>query len=134
MDDAQQPPHQTGQHIFLHTDNSQHFPYQVNNAQRTFVQQPHFQMGVYPPNIQPPQEHHVPEIIPGFAPRNNNFVQGTDVENLGTFLLKKDLVPQRMTKFDDDPTSFMVWKGTFKSVVADIKANDIEQLDLLLRW
>ena len=80
VDDAQQPPHQTGQHFLHHTDNSQHFPYQQDNVQHTFVHQPHFQMGVYPPYIQPPQGHHVPEMIPGFAPRNNNFVQGTDVE------------------------------------------------------
>ena len=37
VDDAQQPPHQTGQHFLHHTDNSQHFPYQQDNVQRTFV-------------------------------------------------------------------------------------------------
>ena len=51
-------------------------------------------------------------------------------------LVKERPRTSKMTKmkFDDDPTSYMVWKGTFKSVVADIKTDDFEQLDLLLRW
>ena len=47
VDDAQQPSHQTGQPFLHHTDNSQHFPYQQDNVQRTSVHQPHFQMYVY---------------------------------------------------------------------------------------
>lgn len=89
VDDAQQTLQRTGQHFLHHTDDSQHFPYQVDNVQHTFVHQPHFQMGVYPPYIQPPEGHHVPEIIPGFAPRNNNFVKGTDVSDLSTFFVKE---------------------------------------------
>ncbi|XP_065925824.1 uncharacterized protein [Magallana gigas] len=55
-------------------------------------------------------------------------------DTINCYLLKKDLVSQRLRRYDDDPSSYNVWKGTFKTIVSEATLSDLEEIDLLLRW
>lgn len=55
-------------------------------------------------------------------------------DTINCYLLKKDLVSQRLRRYDDDPSSYNVWKGTFKAIVSEDTLSDLEEIDLLLRW
>ncbi|KAK3108867.1 hypothetical protein FSP39_017555 [Pinctada imbricata] len=99
--------------------------YQPQHVQGSFGFQPQ------PIQVQPMHYAHSNGMLPQYT---TGIIPNYDAFNVSTFLLKKDLVPQRMSKFDDDPSSYMVWKGTFRNVVAEVGANSFEQLDLLLRW
>ncbi|XP_021370178.1 uncharacterized protein LOC110461162 [Mizuhopecten yessoensis] len=57
-----------------------------------------------------------------------------DTEALTSFLLKKELLLQRLYKFDDEPPSFVVWKASFNSVTQELKVNSFVQLDLLVKY
>ncbi|KAK3084088.1 hypothetical protein FSP39_007909 [Pinctada imbricata] len=55
-------------------------------------------------------------------------------QDLTNFLLRKDLILQRMQNFNDDPSTYFVWKGTFKNVIEDARVTAHEEIQLLLRW
>lgn len=48
------------------------------------------------------------------------------------FLLKKDLIVSRITKYDDNPSLFLTWKLTFKNIMQEISATPSEELDVLV--
>lgn len=95
--------------------------------------QPKSHIGACSTYVQRPYLHPISGMTSKFGP-NYNFVPATDVSLLISLLLKKNLRYQRLIKFDDDPSNYLVWKGTFKNVISDMKVIDFEQLDLLLRW
>ena len=47
------------------------------------------------------------------------------------FLLKKDLMFSRFNFFTDKAEFYPSWKGSFKNIIHDIKAEPIEEIDLL---
>jgi hypothetical protein len=61
---------------------------------------------------------------------------GTNVDAgyLTNFLLRKDLMLQRLTSFDDKPETYAVWKASFQSVVSELGVTPSEEFDLLLKW
>ena len=77
------------------------------------------------------EEHNPTHLNPGakeFVP------QVTVASELSSFLLKKDLLFSRLTKFDDRPENYPVWKATFQSVVRELDIGVREELDLLVKW
>lgn len=65
-----------------------------------------------------------------FAP-----VQTSDMfRDFGHFLVKKDVMLQRFSKFNDDPTQYVIWKNTFKNIVGDLQCTPSEEVDLLIKW
>lgn len=55
-------------------------------------------------------------------------------DTINCYLLTKYLVSQRLRRYDDDPSSYNVWKGTFKTIVSEATLSVLEEIDLLLRW
>ena len=52
------------------------------------------------------------------------------VNDFSKFLLKKDLLLTRLTKFSERPENYMVWKNSFKCIMSDLCVSPFEQLDL----
>jgi len=52
---------------------------------------------------------------------------------LSKFMLKKDLIKERLSKFSDSPGSYLVWKTTFKTVMQELNVTPAEEIDLLMR-
>ncbi|XP_060565904.1 uncharacterized protein LOC132724935 [Ruditapes philippinarum] len=66
-----------------------------------------------------------------FTPRN---VDTNVTFELSRFLLRKDLMFSRLTKYDDKPENYAVWKATFQSVVQELGVSYREEFDLLVKW
>lgn len=49
-------------------------------------------------------------------------------------IFRKDMLLSRLSKFDDDPAHYAVWKATFKSVIEELGVISREEVDLLLKW
>ncbi len=62
---------------------------------------------------------------------NSSPFQSTDI---AYFLLKKDLTLSRLSKFNDQPESYPIWKANFHSVVSEVKVSAVEEFDLLIKW
>ena len=52
----------------------------------------------------------------------------------GQFLLKKEILLSRFTKFNDKPESYLIWKHTFENIVHDLQVTPLAELDLILKW
>ncbi|XP_056014066.1 uncharacterized protein LOC125674154 [Ostrea edulis] len=50
------------------------------------------------------------------------------------FLVKKDLLLSRLTKYDDNPMLYNAWKLNFKGIMRELATTSTEELDLLVRW
>ena len=78
-------------------------------------------------DTQTPQFPSVPStVLPITTSGTGNF--------MNSYMMKKDLISQRLRKYDDDPSSYNLWKGTFKSIVSEATLSPLEEIDLLLRW
>lgn len=55
-------------------------------------------------------------------------------KDFGKFLVKKDVMLQRFSKFNDDPTQYVIWKNSFKNVVGELECTPSEEIDLLMKW
>ncbi|XP_053387835.1 uncharacterized protein LOC123557228 [Mercenaria mercenaria] len=53
---------------------------------------------------------------------------------LATYLLRKDILMNRLTYFDDSSEQYNSWKSTFKQVTSEINAKPAEEIDLLIKW
>ena len=56
------------------------------------------------------------------------------VQDFTKFLLKKDLLISRLTRFDDQPQTFIFWKAQFEEIMKELEATNTEELDLLTKW
>lgn len=54
------------------------------------------------------------------------------LSELTLFLMRKQLVPERFSNFDDKVESYNSWKSSFQSIVAEIKVSKFEELELLV--
>ena len=68
------------------------------------------------------------------AELHGNSANQMDHSDFTRFLLRKDLLLQRLTVYDDKPENFFLWKGRFRSVVTDLCVTPSEEFDLLLKW
>lgn len=80
-----------------------------------------------------------PAMNEAAAPLQHITEQSTSKEyNMGTefgrFLVKKELLMSRFTKFQDDPIVYTVWKNTFKNITQELCVTHLEEIDLLLKW
>lgn len=74
---------------------------------------------------QPPSNHNIDNVTKGELHVG---------EQIGRFLVKKDMLINRFTKFDDDPVHYNVWKNTFRSVAVELGTSASEEIDLLVKW
>ncbi|XP_062612368.1 uncharacterized protein LOC134274127 [Saccostrea cucullata] len=56
------------------------------------------------------------------------------IMDMTKFLLKKDLILSRITKYDDNPSLFLTWKLTFRNIMEDLSVTPSEELDMLVRY
>lgn len=54
--------------------------------------------------------------------------------DISSFLLKKELMINKLVNFDDKHENFVPWKTSFKSVIQEASVSPSEELDLLIRW
>jgi hypothetical protein len=64
--------------------------------------------------------------------RDNN--SNSAHEELSKFLLKKELLLNRLSVFNEEPGAFTAWKMSFKSVMNDFGTTPQEELDLLVKY
>ena len=76
----------------------------------------------------------------GQVPHNGGFRESGAVESqtvaseLTRFLLKKDLLLSRLSRFNDRPESYAVWKASFQSIMGELSVTPFEEMDLLVKW
>ena len=79
-----------------------------------------------PPKAQPP--------VPVTDKTLNPVTSNDRCSDFAKFLLRKDLVFARLSKFDDRPENYLAWKRSFQSVMEDLGINSSEELDLLVKY
>lgn len=47
-------------------------------------------------------------------------------------MIKKQMLPERISDFDDSPESYNAWKATFTNIVSELKVSCNEELELML--
>lgn len=109
------PVAQTIPHINVQSNNNQteKMKSQVNfnsNAQTFPISQPHTQ--------------NTESVMPN---------RPNQVQDFTKFLLKKDLLISRLTRFDDQPQTFIFWKAQFEEIMKELEATNTEELDLLAK-
>ncbi|XP_052761778.1 uncharacterized protein LOC128204401 [Mya arenaria] len=78
------------------------------------------------------KENHCEEEQARVRVHQESVLRNSDADILTSFLLRKDIMPQRLKKFNEKPQSFGVWKTTFKSVMKELKVTPTEEIDLLV--
>lgn len=68
---------------------------------------------------------------PVFVQQTNSV--SSDTHELAKLLAKKQLLPARLTTFDDIPGHYYTWKSTFENVMSELGASPLERLDLLIQ-
>ena len=101
------------------------FVEEVNRQQTEhFLEKPLMESTQLPQNCAL-EKHSAPITVS--EPKNNSF-------DITSFLLKKELMINKLVNFDDKPENFMAWKASFKSVILEASVSPAEELDLLIRW
>lgn len=67
-------------------------------------------------------------------PQHRFSVNHTGADNAASDLAKSHLVTGGLTKFDDQPESYLSWKTTFQSTIADLGLTSSEEINLLIKW
>ena len=68
-----------------------------------------------------------PKVEP-FCPSQNV------VSDFTRYLLKKDLLLNRFSRFDDRPESYLTWKVSFRTVMEELNVTALEELYLLVKY
>ena len=50
------------------------------------------------------------------------------------FLVKKDLLLSRLSKFDDKPEFYAIWKTSFINIMEELDVTPMEEMDLLVKY
>ncbi|XP_062607729.1 uncharacterized protein LOC134269543 [Saccostrea cucullata] len=56
----------------------------------------------------------------------------TMMSEMSLFLMRKQLLPERFSNFEDTPESYTAWKSSFKNIIGELKASAYEELELLI--
>ncbi|KAK3105250.1 hypothetical protein FSP39_020813 [Pinctada imbricata] len=89
-----------------------------------------------PPPIQSMDNDHV-SPVPVLAsshrldPDTTPF-QPNEAVQLAKVVVQNQLIPQRLWKFDGEPSRYLTWKHSFQSVMSDLSVNSFMNLDLLI--
>lgn len=54
------------------------------------------------------------------------------LSDMTSFFMKKQLLPECLSNFDDTQESYNAWKLTFMNIISELKVSKFEELDLLL--
>ena len=55
-------------------------------------------------------------------------------DEFSRFLVRKEIVSSRLSKFDDQPDMFIAWKSMFENIVQELRLTAAEEVDLLVKW
>ncbi|XP_046568492.1 LOW QUALITY PROTEIN: uncharacterized protein LOC124276870 [Haliotis rubra] len=58
----------------------------------------------------------------------------TQASDLTSYLLKRDLLNLRLTKFSDNPAEYQMWKTGFRNIGSELNLSPSEEMELLVRW
>lgn len=47
------------------------------------------------------------------------------LSDMTLFLMRKQLLPERFSNFDDTPESYTAWKSSFKNIIGELKVSNI---------
>ncbi|XP_052770823.1 uncharacterized protein LOC128210513 [Mya arenaria] len=73
-----------------------------------------------------------PDLNPDLKPVSVGNKSGNDIDTLTIFLLRKELMPKRLQKFNEKSQTFHLWKTSFKTVMAELQASPEEEVDFLV--
>lgn len=73
----------------------------------------------------------VPHIAPDPSPQTGQIQLCREISK---FLMRKDLLLSRLTKFDDRSEYFDAWRLSFKNIVYELELSSLEELELLGKW
>lgn len=54
------------------------------------------------------------------------------LSEMALLMIKKQMLPERFSDFDDSPESYNAWKATFTNIVSELKVSCNEELELML--
>ncbi|KAK3703199.1 hypothetical protein QZH41_004966 [Actinostola sp. cb2023] len=83
----------------------------------------------------PPSNHKISELLVSNGAQINQPTTGkTTVESYIQFMARREVISNKVEKFDDQPENFRTWKATFKSMIRDINITASEELSLLAEY
>lgn len=106
-----------------HTDSATSEQYQTQDRH-------HSRAHEHPVSFLPEETNSVARSVPSLSGRHGNQHE----MDISKFLIKKELVTNRLLKFSEKPESYLSWENTFKDVMAEIDASPAEELDLMVKW
>ncbi|XP_068116194.1 uncharacterized protein [Hyperolius riggenbachi] len=83
-----------------------------------------------------PLEQHKPHTVcSGDAfPRTEIKSEKSEIEEVGKYMIRRELLNSGLTKFDDQPENYRGWRATFKTIIQNLEIEPIGELDLLIKW
>ena len=130
----------------------QHSSYAANEGTRTKVNipdtgipkeyfedyVPEFHEGKIPrasfENYVPPQQEYRPPQQQQEAPTTPVQQQVDLCSEFSKFIVKKDLLLSRLSKFNDKAEFYAVWKASFDNIMSELNVSPTEEMDLLIKW
>ena len=64
------------------------------------------------------------------APDPVQTTMGTYIE----FMARRELISNKIEKFDDRPENFHTWRGSFENMIVGVKISPSEQLSLIIEY
>ena len=55
-------------------------------------------------------------------------------DEFSRFMVRKELVFSRLTKYDDQPDMYIAWKSMFENIAHELRLTAAEEVDLLVKW
>lgn len=129
-----------------HVVKKEHFVSHVSNDpskhvdSRDYVNKMHSVLNPTAPDFQPTFTSTTPVSHPVHTDKTEHKrtadtgIEHSAMSDLSSFLLKKELLLSRLTKFNERPEQYAMWKASFKSIMIDLKVTSLEELDLLVKW
>ncbi len=103
------------------------------------------ELGTQSLNPQPlnPQPHHTPERQP-LNPMVNTFIPNPPLPSSSSdqsmmksyieFMARRELIANKIEKFDNNPENFHTWKSSFKNMTNNINITPSEELSLIMEY
>lgn len=54
--------------------------------------------------------------------------------DISKYLIRRDIVTDRLLKFSDKPETYLSWKNTFRDIMVEIGVKPSEEVDLMIKW
>lgn len=81
--------------------------------------------------------HITPQNQEGTTQQNQYSVDNQNnntLTELSRFLLKKDLLMSRFSRFSDRPEAYALWRSSFKAITRELVVSPTEESELMIKW